>query len=306
MISTPAEHLRIIDDQLWEQVKQRQLAINQASAEIRAALHVNARTGRRPKYLFSGLLVCGQCGRKFVVLSPTEYGCSGRKYRLSSVCTSTSKVSRQLVESLLLAAIPEDLFNEEGYAIVKREVARLLAERRRNRTSGFAQAKARLAALDQEIAHLMAAIKAGIITVATKSELVKLEDEQRRLRVTVQDKQPTDDRVTSFLPNTIGRVRAVLADLTAVTQYQVDKARGILRRLLGEEIVLHPTANGKDRYLTAEVSGDYAGLFRLVTGKTSLVEARGVEPLSEDLQRTGSTCVADSFRFAATHAHRLA
>jgi len=37
-----------------------------------------------------------------------------------------------------------------------------------------------------------------------------------------------------------------------------------------------------------------------------LVEAPGVEPGSEDLQRTGSTCVADRFGFAAAHAHRLA
>lgn len=37
-----------------------------------------------------------------------------------------------------------------------------------------------------------------------------------------------------------------------------------------------------------------------------MVEAPGVEPGSEDLQRNGSTCVADRFSFAATHAHRLA
>jgi len=37
-----------------------------------------------------------------------------------------------------------------------------------------------------------------------------------------------------------------------------------------------------------------------------MVEAPGVEPGSEDLQHNGSTCVADRFSFAATHAHRLA
>lgn len=43
-----------------------------------------------------------------------------------------------------------------------------------------------------------------------------------------------------------------------------------------------------------------------ITLNIKMVEARGVEPLSEDRQRTGSTCVADSLSFAATHAHRLA
>jgi hypothetical protein len=34
-------------------------------------------------------------------------------------------------------------------------------------------------------------------------------------------------------------------DLANVTQLQVDRARGLLRVLLGKEIVLHPTADGQ-------------------------------------------------------------
>ena len=37
-----------------------------------------------------------------------------------------------------------------------------------------------------------------------------------------------------------------------------------------------------------------------------LVEARGVEPLSEDRRHIASTCVADSLSFATTHAYRQA
>ena len=42
------------------------------------------------------------------------------------------------------------------------------------------------------------------------------------------------------------------------------------------------------------------------SSELGMVEAPGVEPGSEDLQYNGSTCVADRFNFAATHAHRLA
>ena len=45
---------------------------------------------------------------------------------------------------------------------------------------------------------------------------------------------------------------------------------------MGGQIVLHPTAaEGVDRYLTAEVSGDYAGLYRLVTGKNKFGGGEG-------------------------------
>jgi len=37
-----------------------------------------------------------------------------------------------------------------------------------------------------------------------------------------------------------------------------------------------------------------------------MVEVRGIEPLSEDLRRNGSTCVSDSLDFAIAHAHRPA
>lgn len=76
-------------------------------------------------------------------------------------------------------------------------------------------------------------------------------------------------------PDIIGRFKAALADLTSVTQHQVDKTRGILRNLMGGEIVLHPTADGAKRYLTAEVQGDYAGLLRLVRGKNKFGGGEG-------------------------------
>jgi hypothetical protein len=59
----------------------------------------------------------------------------------------------------------------------------------------------------------------------------------------------------------------LIDDLANVTQLQVERVRSLLRVLLGKEIVLHPTADGTARYLTAEVSGDYAGLLRLAVGQ---------------------------------------
>ena len=37
-----------------------------------------------------------------------------------------------------------------------------------------------------------------------------------------------------------------------------------------------------------------------------LVEVRGIEPLSENIQHNSPTCVADDLKFAVAHAHRLA
>jgi hypothetical protein len=34
---------------------------------------------------------------------------------------------------------------------------------------------------------------------------------------------------------------------------------------MGKQIILHPTVDGKERFLTGEISGDYAGLLKIVS-----------------------------------------
>ena len=108
--------------------------------------------------------------------------------------------------------IQEYLFNEEGYAIVRQEVALVLAERRRSRKPDLVKAKARLAHVEQEIANVLAFVKGGRWSETMKSELVQLEEEQKQLRYQLNGKAKADP-VTDFLPDTIGRFRAALADL---------------------------------------------------------------------------------------------
>jgi hypothetical protein len=182
---------------------------------------------------------------------------------------------RKLVEGLLLDAIQRDLFTEEGQALFKQETAKLLVEHRRAQKPDLRQANARLQEVEREIANLLAAIKQGILTPTTKRELEKAEAERTKLLQTVQGEQKNVAKVAAFLPTAIGRFKALIDDLANVTQLQVDRARGLLRVLLGKEIVLHPTADGSARYLTAEVSGDYAGLLRLVMGQNKFGGGQG-------------------------------
>lgn len=48
--------------------------------------------------------------------------------------------------------------------------------------------------------------------------------------------------------------------------------------MLGATITLHPCADGVKRYLTAEVTGNYAGLLRLAIGKNKDGGGQGFLP----------------------------
>jgi len=60
----------------------------------------------------------------------------------------------------------------------------------------------------REPCNLLTAIKQGIISVSTKSELVKLEQEREQLRQTMQNQKTKADTVAEFLPDTLGRFKA--------------------------------------------------------------------------------------------------
>ena len=142
----------------------------------------------------------------------------------------------------------------------KQEVTRLLADHRRTRKPDLAQATARLQVVEQEIAHIMTAIKAGIFTPSTKAALEQAEAERTRLLQTVQGSPKRLEQVATFLPNMVERFKRVVDDLATVTQHQVDKARGILRDLVGHTIPLYPTADGADAVPDGGVG---RGLFRV-------------------------------------------
>ncbi len=68
--------------------------------------------------------------------------------------------------------------------------------------------------------------------------------------------------------------------MAAIPHHHIAKAREALKSLLGKTIALHPCADGEARYLTAEVTGDYAGLLRLAMGKN---KGGGGHPLHPSL-----------------------
>jgi transposase len=87
--------LRIIEDDLWERAKVRQQA---TGFEMRRDVHGDAlNRAHRRRFLFSGLLKCGECGAGYTIIGKNRYGCAGR--RSKGICSNnnTSGVEFRLV-----------------------------------------------------------------------------------------------------------------------------------------------------------------------------------------------------------------
>ena len=63
-VTISVSDLRIVDDELWSEVKGRQAAMRRITSNGDPS---RFNRGRRRKFLFSGLTKCGECGGGYVI-----------------------------------------------------------------------------------------------------------------------------------------------------------------------------------------------------------------------------------------------
>ncbi len=170
-ITEHVPELRIIPDDLWRQVKERQ---SETRAElIQDGQGVRAERARRPVYLLSGLLKCSVCGGGVSKISAQHYGCSTARNR--GTCDNLLTIRRDVLEESVLSGIKSRLMHpdlvKEFITEYHRELNRLAMTRK---TDVHVQTR-ELAKVEQEIREIIDAIKAGIRSATMAAEIETLE-----------------------------------------------------------------------------------------------------------------------------------
>ena len=206
----------------------------------------------------AGFARCGVCGARYTVYNSTYYGCSFHINRGNTICANGKVVHRDRLEKRLLEAIQQEVFTPNTIAYlterVKEQLKRLLRQQ---------QTKADRHSLEQALAqalkereYIKDAIRRGLVGEITREMLDEVETRIRDLQARLKRLVPPIDVVAGIaLPQAI---QTRLQDLGKVLGRDVERARGLLRDLLGE-IVLRPTVGG----LVAELRGNVEGLLDL-------------------------------------------
>ncbi len=253
IVEVPA--LRIIDDDLWDEVRLRQRGL---SFEIRRDDSGNAlNRAHRRKFLLSGLLKCGCCGGGFTIVAQDRYGCATR--RSKGTCDNSATVSRPKIESRVLEGLKERLMApelvREFIRAFQEEANRAAAEREHQ----FRADRLQLESVERKIAGIVAAVEDGNYSRALGDRLAELERQQELLRGR-----------RSEAPPSIVRLHPRLAEIYAEKVLQLEKAlndpgirdeAGHVLRSLIDRIELHPRGNGKG--VDAVLHGDLAQILSL-------------------------------------------
>ncbi len=289
--------LRIIDQTLWEQARQRHAAVTCAMARDGNGNPLNR--SHRVQFLLSGLLRCGCCDGAYTIIGKDRYGCATR--RSKALCANSRTVTRQAVERRVLAGLKERLLSPGMVEAFISAFAAEASEQRREATRSRARWQEELADVERRLGGVLAAIENGAWSETLRERLRALE--QQKVELMARETVVLPEPAITLHPAAAALYRDKVANLEAALQQpesRVEAAEAL--RTLIDRVVLAPDSMAADGLridlhgdlavlLTADATGevflhgaaspnDKPPLARTSGGLLSVVAGTGFEPVT--------------------------
>lgn len=241
-ITREMPELAIIDRPMWDRVQAR-LGVNVGAGKTRA----------KPAYLLSGLLTCGECGSKMIVMGGKDrrYICGSYHGGGASACSNDLTVARLLAEELIV----EPALKRLAAKVVDRTVSAVQAQTRAGRRAPVRRTSPALAKVNARIADLDRMVADGILSLTEAGPAL---ERARAARVTA-DREANAAPVIDFAEmaeefrGLAGRLRRALGGA------DVSQAREALRQMNGLIVLKPHTERGVARALKPEETLDGRG-----------------------------------------------
>ncbi len=249
-ITKDVPELRIVDDEAWKAVRDRYASVQRKWATADESKRFNQ--FKRPKYLFSGLTKCGECGAGFIVYSRENLGCFGARDR--GTCTNKLTIPRQEVESRVLHALQDKLMRKDFFEEFCREFAKEMNRLRMEQRAGLNGAKRELERVKRGIQKVIEAIKEGYAGPELKAEMDGLQERKTALLVQLA---AVDEPLPLLHPAMADLYRTKVEQLAGALQREDSRleASDTLRGLI-DSIVLTPEKG----QLRIELRGNLAAM----------------------------------------------
>lgn len=226
-VTNQIEGLRIVSDALFERAKARTRAIANPDPRLRQ--------GGVPKRLLSGLLKCGCCGRNYIIADANFYACGSYIGGGEHQCSNSERARQDVLESLILGPIRDDLLHPERVARMAKEMESELNRRMQASAARMDTVPRELRELESRIERLKGRLSAGdpdLTTDELQAAIDRAEFKRRELQA-ARPEAKRNARVQSLLPKAAELYRKQIEMGLAGDARATAKARLILRDLIG-------------------------------------------------------------------------
>ncbi len=250
--------LRIIDQSLWDLVKQRQAQL---------ALEPGTKPGdnstlndrRRPKHLFTGMVKCGCCGGGYSMISKDMLGCTNA--RTKGTCDNRLNIRRDTLEASILNGLDKHLMEPELFKEFCEEFTREVNKARMQARVSLDSAEAEIKRIDRELDALLDLILQGGAAKRINEKMVALEKRKEELSSVLGSAEESPPLLHPNLAKYYHDEITALHDQLGNVETR-GRAAQMLRTLV-ERIELVP--NGDE--LAIVLRGDLAAILRFACGK---------------------------------------
>ncbi|MDX2265916.1 MAG: recombinase family protein [Hyphomicrobiales bacterium] len=261
-IVSEVPELRIIEDDLWDAVKARQVTATKSLEQPIASKGEGLKGLNRQTHIFSGLLVCGCCKGSYTIRGRDRYACANHYAR--GTCGNKLGIARQDIEERVLSGLKHRLVSCEAVAEAVRAFHEETNRLNRDRRSQAEEDKRALTKVMQGIKSVIDSIEEGMFHPSMKGRMDELE--ARRAELEAKLSAAPDDHLPDVLPNVADLYRRKIERLSEALSLPGtnQQAASVIRSLIGQ-IVLTPSEDGK--HLTIDLHGELAAVIALASGK---------------------------------------
>lgn len=260
-------HLAIVDRDSWDRVR----------AMKTSRQGWDYATQRRPKRLLSGLVFCGQCGGRMVVIGSQKWGCSNS--RRAGTCTNHRTINNGPLEQRVVGGIRKELLRPELVAEVTQAYHLERARADRQSAEQARHSRKRIDELGRKVDNLVAAIAAGagdVPEVVAALQAARAERDQ----LTEQTGGYEAANLITLHPKFAEAYRAAVETLTdhlaaAGDDADAREVRRAIRALI-DRIILTPRESA--RGMDIDLEGRLHAMLALATGQPA-PEREGMLPV---------------------------
>jgi site-specific DNA recombinase len=248
--------LRIIDQDLWDQVKVRQAALQGTRAGKDSSGYWDR---RRPRYLFTGLMRCGVCGGGVVTWNRVRLGCANARNK--GTCSNKTTMRRDDLEAAVLEGLQHRLMDPDLMAVFCEEYARHMNALTSEHNAAREGARAELSKVNRDLDRLVQALIDGTPARTVKDRMAQLEARKDVLEAQLAE---GEEMKVTMHPSMAGRYRERVANLRAALTDEKRKAEAAeIMRTLIDKIELTPVVQDGRKTLSITLHGALAGILGL-------------------------------------------